>query len=260
MPAATSSGQSYTLPDVDNPQNHANPQIMTDVSQEATNELHCLPSLDTPTVECCVKRKHKKRRKEAATSKPSYLRNNAFDDLQDIACMYGSDLIDVPQEWLDVDTARSLLVSLGILVWSVNGTLKPLDCLAQLFLLEVFAGCWHLTRACIESGYRAGPSIDILPAFGGGHKFDILTSAGRRVVWAILVCLRPMWVHSGYPCTFWSSLAHCTRNRDEILNEQVRKRELVYIFFTRQIANWQVRQGRHVSIENPPRCCSSNGR
>ena len=218
------------LPDVDNLQNHAKPQIMTDVSQETSHELHYLPSLDTHTVKCVIKQKRKERRKRATTSKPTYLRNNAFDDLQDIACMYGSDLIDVPQEWLDVDIARSMLVSLGILVWTVDETLKPLDCQAQIFLLEVFAGCWHLTRACIESGYRAGPSIDILPAFGGGHQFDLLTSASRRVVWAILVCLRPMWMHSGYPCTFWSSLAHCTRNRDETLNEKVRKRELVYIF------------------------------
>ena len=102
---------------------------------------------------------------------------------------------------------------------------------SPLFLLEMFAGCWRLTRAAIEVGYSCVPSIDILPAFGGSHVFDILTSAGRQVVWALIVVLKPMWVHCGYPCTFWSSLAHCTRTRSEVNNERTRLQELDFIVF-----------------------------
>ena len=86
--------------------------------------------------------------------------------------------------------------------------------------------------------------------------FDLRTPAGRQLVWALIVVLKPMWIHCGFPCTFWSTLAHCTRTRDEVINERTRLEELVYIFFSKQVAVWQKNVGRHVSIENPPRCMS----
>ena len=65
-----------------------------------------------------------------------------------------------------------------------------------------------------------------------------------------------MWIHCGFPCTFWSTLAHCTRTRDAVINERTRLQELVYIFFSKQVAVWQKSAGRHVSLENPPICRS----
>ena len=79
---------------------------------------------------------------------------------------------------------------------------------------------------------------------------------GRRVVWAMLVIFRPMWVHLGFPCTFWSPMAHLTRNQDVSINEETRLQELVFIAFSRQVVKWQASRWQHVSIENPPRCFS----
>ena len=58
---------------------------------------------------------------------------------------------------------------------------------SHVLFLEICVGCWHLARAAIEVGYSCGPSIDLLPAFGGSHVFDIWASAGRHVVWALII-------------------------------------------------------------------------
>ena len=101
-----------------------------------------------------------------------------------------------------------------------------------------------------------GPSIDKLPAGGRNFVADLLTPEGRRVVWAMLVILRLIWVHLGLPCTCWSPLGHMTQDQDIVRNEQTRMQELVFIVFSRQVVTWQASRGRHVSIENPPRCRS----
>jgi hypothetical protein len=177
------------------------------------------------------KRGQKRQRKaHAPAARPSYLRCEAENDLGQISSKYGADLIQVPAVWLDLQKPFSLLTPLNILVWTVSGTGQVLKFDSPVFLLDIFVGRWHLTRAAIEAGYFCGPSIDILPAFGGSHVFDILTSAGRQAVWALIVVLKPMWVHCGYPCTFWSSLAHCTRTRNVLNNERTRRQELVFIF------------------------------
>ena len=78
----------------------------------------------------------------------------------------------------------------------------------------------------------------------------------RRLLWAIVVTCKPKWVHSGFPCTFWSSLAHCTRKRSEQDDEVDRIRELVHLVLTLQLARWQASQKCHISMENPPKCAS----
>lgn len=178
-----------------------------------------------------AKQRSKKRRRVLPQIRPPCLRPEANADLPQIASMYGADLIDVPSSWMSVENALHLLTSMSILIWTAHGTAQVLQCESHVFLLELFAGCWHLTHASIEAGYPTGPSVDILPAFGGGSTFDILTPAGRQLVWALLICLQPQWVHCGYPCTFWSPLAHCTRKRSGLANEKTRLESLVYIRF-----------------------------
>ena len=175
-----------------------------------------------------------------------YLRTSALLDLPTIAIMFGADLLSVPTSWLDEANARQLIAACGIVSTVVM----------QWFLLEIFAGCGHLSQASREAGLATGPSIDKLPADGRNFVTDLLTPEGRRIVWAMLVIFRPMWIHLGFPCTFWSRMAHMTRNQDIHSNEQTRLQELVFIAFSRQVVKWQASRRQHVSIENPPQCRS----
>ena len=100
------------------------------------------------------------------------------------------------------------------------------------------------------------PSVDIL--YQREHRLmaDLLTAAGRQLLWACLIIYMPFWVHLGFPCTYWRRMAHFTRKRSEWANEQTRLRELVFVVLTLQIVQWQASRWQHVSIENPPCCCS----
>ena len=67
----------------------------------------------------------------------------------------------------------------------------------------------------------------------------------------IVVCA-PKWVHSGFPCTFWSTLSHSNRKKTIGDEEESRTRALVHVILTCQLARWQHKRGYHVSFENPP--------
>ena len=175
-----------------------------------------------------------------------YLRTSAIADLPRVAEIFGEDLLNVPEAWLDVSNAHQLIAACGV----------SLSIVVQWFLFEIFAGCAHLTQASVAVGLPTGPSIDVLPGDGNRYVANLLTPEGRQIVWAMLVVFCPMWVHLGFPCTFWSQLAHMTRRRDIDRNEQARLESLAFIAFSRQIVQWQVSRWQHVSIENPPRCRS----
>ena len=85
---------------------------------------------------------------------------------------------------------------------------------------------------------------------------DLLLPETRRLVWAIIVVFVPAWVHLGYPCTFWSNMAHFTRKRSLEEDEHTRLEQLVFIVYAAQVARYQREHGRHVSVENPPLCRS----
>ena len=67
----------------------------------------------------------------------------------------------------------------------------------------------------------------------------------------IVVCA-PKWVHSGFPCTFWSTLSHSNRKKNIGDEEESRTRALAHVILTCQLARWQHKRGYHVSFENPP--------
>ena len=176
-----------------------------------------------------------------------YMRAEALQDIPSVAAKYGADLLEVPRDWLDCTWASQLLLKMGI----------TLTMTLPVFCMEVFAGCARLTSACVSARLSVAPSIDVLPA-DGGHRcmLDLLTSQGRKVLWALLVITRPFWVHVGFPCTFWSQLAHLTRKQTDMQNEETRLQQLVFIIIARQIAYYQASRRQHISIENPPRCRS----
>ena len=185
------------------------------------------------------------RRRLQKKVKPCW-RPNAQDDLECIASKYGADLASadttkVPRDWLDPALARSLLLEAGL----------PID---LIHMLEVYAGTGNFTSAWRLIGLNTGPCIDKL-AFGG-TKWNLLQIQSRRLLWAVVVVCKPEWLHSGFPCTFWTQLAHMTRRKSECQNEEDRLCELVHVILTCQLAQWQGQHQRRVSLENPPSCAS----
>ena len=105
-----------------------------------------------------------------------------------------------------------------------------------------------------RNGLRVGPSIDKLPGIGHapGFSIDITKPADRKIVWALVVVLNPLWIHMGFPCTLLVPIAHLTRKRDSKQSDNSRLEALVYIIFSRQLVYYQASRRRHSSIENPP--------
>jgi len=174
-----------------------------------------------------------------------HMRVEGFPDIPSVGDRFGQDLVEVPAEWLNIELARCSLMERGI----VQPKHAPL-------LFEVFAGCANLSRAAVGSGWQVCPPADIAVAFGTGPGLDLLSSDGRRLAWNIIVAHRPAWVHLAFPCTFWSPMAHFTRNRTPEADEQSRLESLAFVIFTRQVVLYQHGQGRHASFEQPPKCIS----
>ena len=166
-------------------------------------------------------------------------------DLHRVATEYGGDLASVgvdalPADWLNVECAKRTLMAIGIAADEID-------------VLEVYAGSGNWTNACQAAGLRAGPCVD---SVGRAMPWDMLQARWRRALWAIMVVCLPSWVHSGFPCTFWSHFTHMTQKASTSELEGDRTLALVHVIVTLQLAAWQNMHKRHVSFENPPRCAS----
>ena len=235
-------------------------------------EITDLPSLPEgsrmePVVGGKRKRRFDKNKLPGALASPSipwrrlpYLRWEAMADIRVVADIYGKDLLDVSPgtSFLDLSQARALLDSIPASLWrhclDKQGNLKLDTVDDSIHFLEIFSGCGHLTLGAARNGLRVGPSIDKLPGIGHapGFSIDIRKPADRKIVWALVAVLNPLWIHMGFPCTFWVAIAHWTRVRDLERNEESRLEALVYIIFSRQLVYYQASRWRHSSIENPP--------
>ena len=98
----------------------------------------------------------------------------------------------------------------------------------------------------------------VIDSLEGVHTWDVLLPSQRRLVWAYLALLQPIWVHLGPPCTFWSRLASCRNLRSEADNEHLRLKALAPLVFSLQVCNFQRRHQRYWSLEQPPHCASWN--
>ena len=178
-------------------------------------------------------------------------RTRTADDLPRVAARFGEDLLRadldaLPRDWISLPSARRVLSGAGILADKID-------------VLEVYAGFARWTRACEAAMLRtcrplAAHGVDIL----GGDQWDLTTEGARRLLWAVVVVCAPAWVHSGFPCTFWSTLAHLTSKSTIAEEEERRECALVHVILTCQLAHWQHKKGYHVSFENPPSARSWN--
>ena len=171
-------------------------------------------------------------------------RTRTADDLRRVAARFGEDLVRadldaLPRDWISLPSARRVLTEAGI-------SCEKID------VLEVYAGSARWTRACEAAGLRTvaasrgSRGVDIL----GG--WDLTMEGARRLLWAVVVVCAPAWVHSGFPCTFWSVLAHLTSKATIAEEEESRECALAHVILACQLARWQHKKGYHVSFENPP--------
>jgi len=153
---------------------------------------------------------------------------------EDLAC---ADLDALPSAWPGLPSARRVLTGAGVSPEKID-------------VLEVYAGSARWTWACEAARLRTSLShgVDIL----AGDQWDLTAEGGRQMLWAVIVVCAPKWVHSGFPCTFWSVLSHANPNKSIGEREESRTCALVHVSLTCQLARWQHRRGYHVSFENPP--------
>ena len=185
--------------------------------------------------------------------KPIYWRRSATDDLREVAERFGADLADVhlkhiDDSWFHYDTAVDFLIQHGVL--RSRRDVKLID------MLEVFAGCGHLTQACVNVGMCAPLTIDIRPSLLSELSWDLLAGHWRRMLWAVMVVFRPQWAHSGFPCRFWVRLTHFKKKCTPAEYELWRLTELVFVIVTIQLAYYQKRAGKQFSMEQPPQAMS----
>ena len=110
------------------------------------------------------------------------------------------------------------------------------------------AAQWPSQPAAAAAAVAASHGVDIL----GGDQWDLTMEGARRLLWAVVVVCAPAWVHSGFPCTLWSTLAHITSKATIAEEEESRECALPHVILTCQLALWQHKKGYHVSFENPP--------
>ena len=180
-------------------------------------------------------------------------------DLRKVARHYGDDLLDISpgESFLSLREAHELLENVPDSRWrhclNKEGKLELAALSDSVDFLEIFSRSGNLTLGAARQGLQVGPIIDKRPGIGHDDAFsiDIEKASDRKLVWALVVVLRPRWIHCGFPCTFWVMISHWTRERDLDRNERDRMESLLYITFSRQLVYYQASHRRHSSIENP---------
>ena len=104
-------------------------------------------------------------------------------------------------------------------------------------LFEPFGGDFGITRTGAGlHGWSCSQPLDLLDGY------DILSRAGRRLVWNVLVTHRPYLVILAFPCGLWSILANLLPGKDwEALRKILGKRTLRFVY---GICRFQHARGR----------------
>ena len=85
---------------------------------------------------------------------------------------------------------------------------------------------------------------------------NVLDCDTRQTIWAFLIVFMPEWVHSGFPCTFWTPLSRLCNRCPPETNQQKRLEALAFVIFTCQVLKWQGNRGAKASYENGIGCSS----
>ena len=209
-------------------------------------------------------------------------RTSAKDDLPAVAAAFGADLGSVvaPDISYEEDQAilRESLVTLPGFDENIRECgLSVLEA-SQFQFWEFVSGSCNATVAFLEEYEHKLASGGLAPASGGFAvvgppvdidrkrvskaswkalpTWDVLLPSTRRLIWAIMLVAKPRWIHTAPPCTCWSMLSRRCNKRSDAMQEQLRLKALVFIIFSVQLCEYQVRAGRFCSFEHPPGCAS----
>lgn len=113
-------------------------------------------------------------------------------------------------------------------------------------------------QAFMEAGLQPGMWVEMLlsPRWPACHPVDIRSPSVRRVVWAFIVVLKTLWIHSSYPCTCWTPLSRWTNQRSLDKEEELRLLNIVFVRCIEQVLVWQCQRGSMGSDENGKTCAS----
>ena len=206
-----------------------------------------------------AKRKWTKVDGDRSPKVPFAWRTNARDDLPVLGKMFGTDLQEVPLAWLDIDHAKSLVEASHIQLPCHDGSLRNWDVHRKepMDVWEVFGGSANATAAFIDpatGGGCAGPPVDLKrmqTRWRGLPGWNVLLASCRQLIWATLVVMAPLWVHSAPPCRFWSIASRRVKKRSPVEEENLRLEALVFIVLSVQSCKFQIRMGRFCSLEQP---------
>ena len=175
----------------------------------------------------------------------------------------------MPGEWLEPAVALQVLRSAKLRVPRLqSGRIAfeelPLPSASNfnvevIHAFELYGGMGNFYKAVMSLGLHVGFLCDRqLPHWAHAQRstVDLLTGEARRLVWAFLVIFKPFWVHSGFPCTWWTALCHFTRKSSDTVYRQQRLEALVHVRFSSQVLRWQCDRGAAGSLEQPPACHS----
>ena len=90
----------------------------------------------------------------------------------------------------------------------------------------------------------------------GLPSWNALLPCVRQFLRAIMIVCTPMWVHGAPLCTLSSTLSCRTNRRSRAENEDRRLEALAHLCFSIQLCRRQIRQGRWLSLEQPPTASS----
>jgi hypothetical protein len=182
---------------------------------------------------------------------------------------FAEDLGEVPGEWLEPTVAVQVLrnarlcvprLQSGRIVFEELKLPSSADVDVEVIhAFELYCGVGNFYKAIMSLGLQVGFLCDRqLPQWAHPHcsTVDLLTCEARQLVWAFLVIFKPVWVHSGFPCTWWTALCHFTRTSSDTVYRQKRLEALVHVRFSTQVLRWQCDRGAAGSFEQPPACRS----
>ena len=209
-------------------------------------------------------------------------RREAKPDLSEVARVFGADLGSLEAMPMGIEEAKLVFQEQGVPVGQLMTADVPRvrECFTNeigatfVTFWEIFAGSCNLTKAVVKECQNRSATGDqqaaVLPPveidqnklsstpWKGLPTWDVLLPSQRRLVWAYLALLQPIWVHLGPPCTFWSPLARRCNVRLEADNEHLRLKALAFLVFSLQVCNFQRQHQRYWSLEQPPHCASWN--
>ena len=134
-------------------------------------------------------------------------------------------------------TSSSSSGNIAHTLWLITGT-------GDIDFLEIFAGSQRLSSACAQLGYKVGSPIDK----NENPHHDLLTAAGRELVWDIIMRQNPKVIFLAPPCTPWSQMQNIN---DQLKVEEQRRQAVPILNFCKDVAQYQARLGRYFVIENP---------